>query len=73
MKTPDGRPVAFRDLPRSKFPFHIQVIDDQLGTVWEATVEGATALEVPGLGPERAEHRYTRVVFADGEIQDSRD
>lgn len=64
--------TAFCDLPLDHFPFTIEIIDDDLGVVWSTTVEGMCALDVPGLGPERASHRTTRITYANGEVVEAK-
>lgn len=64
---PDGRPVAFHDLPADHFPFTMTAYAPDGSVVWEETVkEAPVILEIPGTGPgsvERVEVRY-----ANGEV-----
>lgn len=64
--------AKFVDLPPQNFPFNIKIIDDELGLLWEETIEGPCALAVPGFGPERAAHRRVEVTHPDGSISISK-
>lgn len=49
----DGVPVAFHDLPADAFPFDVVLVDEDTDEVlWQFTVEGPGAIEVPGFGGE---------------------
>lgn len=61
--------VAFHDLPADHFPFTITITDDEFGVVWEETVEGPCALEIPGFGPERAKHRRCEIKWGNGIVE----
>ena len=67
-----NKPVAFRDLPADHFPFTIRIVDDELGVVWEETIKGPCALEVPGFGPERADKRCVTITYANRETVSTR-
>ena len=62
------RPVAFRDLPASSFPFHIVALGHDDEVLWEETVTGPCALEVPGF---HGAVKVVRVTFADGRVEES--
>lgn len=48
-KESDGRPVAFVGFSEEAFPIHMEVFDDATGELlWEQTVDGSGAVEVPG-------------------------
>lgn len=44
---PDGRPVAFGDLPREAFPVRITAFDPDGAVVWERTIEPYVAVDIP--------------------------
>jgi len=64
--------AEFIDLPPQNFPFNIKIIDDELGLLWEETVEGPCALAVPGFGRGRAAHRRVEITYPDGSMSTSR-
>lgn len=68
--TPDGRPVAFHDLPQSAFPFRVEAYDDDGNLVWEQTVDGPGAVEVPASPVHINE---VRMICADGKVTSSID
>ena len=48
----DDKPVVFHDLTPDSFPFILQILDDEtLETLWQTSVEGPGAIEVPGFAP----------------------
>lgn len=64
--------ALFRDLPRKKFPVHLEFISMATGqTVWDTTItETGGAVQIPPLADEHGPVR-SRVTFGDGEVQES--
>lgn len=63
-----GKPAQFHDLPADAFPFHIVTIGHNDEVLWEQTVEGPCALEVPGF-PGAV--KLVRVTYANGRVGES--
>jgi hypothetical protein len=66
VEAPDGRPVAFHDLPASAFPFTVRFYDAEGTELWSATADGPGAMRIPGFDQPKV-HK-TVVEFADGTV-----
>lgn len=62
-------PVAFRDLPAAAYPFTIRAFREDNGEkVWEETVDGPCALQVPALRRIHGVAVQIEIAFADGSV-----
>jgi len=61
--------TAFRDLPRSAFPFVIELLNaESRQVVWSAEVAGPGALRIPGRDETGGRPVAVRVTYADGTV-----
>lgn len=68
-----GNPdTVFRDFPRSKFPFTMELLDAETREVrWSVTIEGPGAVQVPSKDEINGGRLLVgRITFADGEVQE---
>jgi hypothetical protein len=61
-------PFSFHDLPRSRYPFTMQLLDDQTReVVWELEVTGPGAIRIPGVQESNGGRPVAvRIRYADG-------
>jgi hypothetical protein len=64
-------PVAFHDLPLSKFPFTAELLDAETGEVrWSLVITGPGVVRIPPKTEINEGRPVTaRLTFADGEVQ----
>lgn len=66
-QTPDGKPVAFHDLPDDSFPVRLRMFSPAQSLVWDSgDINDVGIVEIPGLGPGSV--RYTITTFGDGQM-----
>ena len=62
-----AKPVAFHDLPAEAFPLTMRayrIDNDRL--VWEQTLDGPGAVEIPPLKQQEGVEIYVAISYADG-------